>query len=486
MRSGAILLIMVLFSAVLFPVSLPAASGDGGNAGCDSVCRHLPTTDEMQGWIRGLWQLGSLGRYGYRMPGTLVDRAGAYYLKARLEDFGLEEVFLEPVPASVSFPHTWGLTARAGGQDRTVDCCFLRYAGFTPRDGITAPLVYAGTGSRAEFDAAGDLSGRIVIVDITTHPASAGMHRPISRFPEAGLSPREGADRGDLDSTYHLAHRYGAAGFIAVIAFGDTDTGEYLHWYADGSIPGLSVSRSEGRRLTALLSEGPVTATMTLTGYEGQGTVYNVYGTVPGKHFGTDRDRFIVLQTPYDGWASSGASQASVAIAVARCFMRIPRESREHSILVYASGGYFGKRPDWSGYDCYAFRLVQERLVSCAVVLEASVRESAPIAASRGKNRPGPRGGASNGPAPSGGDFGIPPEEIRATVPDRHGTTTDAEGLLSEASRWQAAGVPAVGHSIGGNPRYSRHDTPETVHSGSLRPIAAGIARAVQDLDHAF
>lgn len=474
MRSGAILLITMLCSAVLFPVSLLAASGDGGNAGCDSVCRHLPTTDEMQDWIRGLWQLGTLGRYGYRMPGTLVDRAGAHYLKARLEESGLEDVFLEPVPADVCFPHTWGLTVRVGGQDRAVDCCFLRYAGFTPRKGITAPLVYVGTGSRAEFDASGDLSGRIVIVDITTHPASAG------------LPSREGVDGGDLNSTYRLAHRYGAAGYIAILAFEDTDTGEYLHWYADGSIPGLSISRSEGRRLTALFFKGPVTATMTLTGYEGQGTVYNVYGTVPGKHFGTDRDRFIVLQTPYDGWASSGASQASVAIAVARCFMRIPHASREHSILVYASGGYFGRKPDWSGYDCYAYRLVQERLVSCSMVLEASTRESAHIAASCGKDCPGAPGDAPSSLPPAPGASWFFPAKIKTTVPNRHSTSASAESLPNEASRWQAAGVPAVGHSIGGNPRYSRDDTPETVHSGSLRPIAAGIARAVQDLDHAF
>jgi hypothetical protein len=474
MRSGLILLITVLCTIVLSAASEPAASGYGGDDGHGSMARFLPATDEMQGWIHDLWQLGALGRYGYRMPGTLVDRAGAHYLKARLEDFGLKDVFLEPVPANVSFPHTWGLTVHARGQDRAVDCCFLRYAGFTPREGIRAPLVYVGTGSRAEFEAAEDLSGRIVLVDITIHPASAGLYRHAPGLTGEGLPAegKSGVGGGDLESTYHLARRHGAAGYIAVLAFADADTGEYLHWYADGSIPGLSISRSEGRRLTALLSEGPVTATMTLTGYEGEGTVYNVYGTVPGRHFGTDRDRFIVLQTPYDGWASTGALQASVAIAVARCFMEMPRESRAHSILVYASGGCFGRKADWSGYDCYAYRLAQERLVNWAVVLEATSRHQDPFDAALGRYRPDPPGD--------------PSAEARSVVADRHPAITSVESITGEASRWRALGIPVIGHPSGGVPRCSRDDTPQAVHSARLRPMAAGIAETLRRLDAAF
>ena len=81
--------------------------------------------------------------------------------------------------------------------------------------------------------------------------------------------------------------------------------------------------RSAGGELVPLgnaarvrLDEGPVEATMKLRGLDRSGSIYNVYGTVPGKHYGTEEDQFIVVQTHYDGWACNEASGTSVVLAL--------------------------------------------------------------------------------------------------------------------------------------------------------------------------
>jgi hypothetical protein len=50
------------------------------------------------------------------------------------------------------------------------------------------------------------------------------------------------------------------------------------------------------------------------------GDICNVYGTVPGKNYGTAVDDFIVVQTRHDGWACNETSGISVVLTLVNFF----------------------------------------------------------------------------------------------------------------------------------------------------------------------
>src|SRR5512138_631278 len=170
MKSKPMLPIAVVASVLSIFVCVPAALA--GDVQYGRMAKYLPSNGEMNGWIHELWEMGVADEYGYRMPGTRSDLAAATWVRDRFERYGLEDVVLEPVPASFSFPDAWKLEVNG----KEIPSHFLRYAGFTPAQGIRAPMVYVGTGSAAEFGAAGDVAGKIVLVDILA-PAT-----PITAF----------------------------------------------------------------------------------------------------------------------------------------------------------------------------------------------------------------------------------------------------------------------------------------------------------------
>lgn len=453
---------------------------------------YLPSTATMSKWLNQLWFLGTHGRYGYRMPGTPPDIMGSYYVLNKFNQFGLEDTFLEPVPAPFSFPKSWSLRIRAKGKNQKISCHFLRYAAFPPKQGVKAEMVYVGTGSEAEFDEAGDVSGKIVLVDILAPPTPIEALAPATLFQYdpgntlPGDNAMENWPPENFDSSYELAGERGAVGYIAVITFMAKDNNQYLHWYADGSLPGLSVSPTDGDYLKELLASGPVEATMKLRGLETSGHIYNVYGTVPGMNYGTEGDNFIVVQTHHDGWACNEASGTSVVLALAKYFSQFPKETRQYSLLFCALGSHFGKKADWSEYDCLAYSLVQQQKVKCAVVMEMIGKQYKIIDGEYvDTGLVSPRGIMVTVAKPS---YPSPLINIAAGAITKYqlDRTSVVAIFFGEATRWNALGVPTVGHISQNAPQFSNDDTPETVMMDTLRPTTAAFAEMIQTIDATF
>ncbi|MGW8322757.1 MAG: hypothetical protein ACWGSD_14495 [Thermodesulfobacteriota bacterium] len=488
------LLVLSLLVPLLAAPGLAAADDDIDYGPMEA---YLPTTAEMSAWVNQMWFLGAFGKYGYRMPGTVPDYKGAHYVLDKFMRFGLEDTFLEPVPATFSFPTSWNLKIRAGGKKKMnkvekIDCSFLRYAGITPKNGVKAEMVYVGTGSVAEFDAAGDVAGKIVLVDIIAPPMTVAALEPATLFKYdpgdtlTGDNATENWPPINFDSTYHLAADRGAVGYIAVITFMADYNNQYLHWYADGSLPGLSVSPRDGDHLKSLLASGPVEATMKLRGRERSGSIYNVYGTVPGKHYGTDEDQFIVVQTHYDGWACNEASGTSVVLALAKYFAQFPPEDREYSLLFCNMGSHFGKKADWSEYDCLVYSLIQQGRVKAAAVVEMVGKQYKII---DGKyvdmDRICPRAFMVTLTEPT---YPSPLVGIASTAAVKYDLerTVVIPIFFGEAGRWPPLGVPTVGHISQNAMQFSNEDTPETVMTDALRPTAAAFADMIEAMEATF
>jgi hypothetical protein len=123
--SLAILMVSIL-GLLIFPVI--SAKKNGIDHGPKA---KFPSNGNMFGWIKDMWKIGDEGEYGYRMPGTPADWAGAQYVYDKFESFGIE-THLEEFNLPVSFPDEWSLTINVGGVEESIPAGFVRYAAFTP------------------------------------------------------------------------------------------------------------------------------------------------------------------------------------------------------------------------------------------------------------------------------------------------------------------------------------------------------------------
>ncbi len=323
-----------LASGSALALALNSAPAQAADAAASSF--QTPLFD----YVRHLTALGEADRYGYRMPGTLSDHAAARFVADELKRLGLSDVTLEPVPVAIAFPDAWSLDVEIGGVQEAVPCSFIRYAGYTPQEGVSAEIVHVGLGSAADF-AAHDVRGKIVVVDIVPVTGVPRMGAIYATYDRNGTIEADNHNvawpLANLQSSYNLAVAHGALGWIGALeVFGD-DTCEYHHWYAKYELPAVTISARAGRRLKASLQPGD-RAVLTLTGRRGQGLSYNVYGTIPGRR----RDRAILVKSHHDGWATNEASGTAVALGVAQR-LNAPKSQRpEHDIVFFFRASHFG------------------------------------------------------------------------------------------------------------------------------------------------
>ena len=181
---------------------------------------------------------------------------------------GLSDVALERVPLDVWSFH--GASVRVNGKKFTASGFAGARGTFMP---VTREVVYVGTGTVDEFDAAGSVRGKIVLVDF------------------------DGYDWW-LNFPQMLAGHRGAAAVIFTHAPYDFDpAGEYFNAPdALGSFdaetdysapPAVYISRADGAELRTACEAGPVKATVKanirVRLQRDGGFGYNVVGAIPGR-----------------------------------------------------------------------------------------------------------------------------------------------------------------------------------------------------------
>ncbi|MFX1360594.1 MAG: hypothetical protein ACFE8T_09665 [Promethearchaeota archaeon] len=483
-----LLTIVIIFFLGSFAFVTPGVSYNPEKDGCWWCKPKIPSEEEMFSWVEDLWEIGIQGRYGYRMPGTAADWEGAEYVLQKFKQAGLKDTFKEPVPAIVNFPDAWSLTINPGVDDEDIPCYFLRYTAFTPPGGITKDMVYVGTGSDAEFNALNETIGiedKIVLVDILAAPwPYTGFLDNYVLFeydPEDTIGPGEMATENwplaNLDSSYQLADTYGAAGFIGIMTCMPDYVNQYLHWYANGELPGLTISPNDGEHLKDLLAMGPVQVKMVLTGIEEPGLTYNVYGFLPGK-----TDDVIVILTHHDGWATNEASGTSVVIALAKYFARIYK--REKTLLFVSLASHFGKRAAWDTYDCKVYDLLPK--VACAINIEMISKQIKVIGGDFVETGlVAPRGMFLSGPFMSANEhlFSYASEAIVKNDMERTFILPGDFAVPGEGGPFHALGIPTINYISHNPPQFTKYDTPDTVAKEELVPTTKMFIDIIKDLD---
>ncbi|HSQ79102.1 MAG TPA: M28 family peptidase, partial [Candidatus Bathyarchaeia archaeon] len=265
-----------------------------GRGSFDREIDRLFTAGYPQGLETYFCSLGTDPALGFRWAGTTAERAASDRVAAEMRAAGLANVRLEPVPVDVF--EFEGASLTVGGRVMTAST----FAGVppAPEGGITAPIVYAKGGAAADFDAAGDVAGKIVLLDLRlgswwiSLPAMEAKHR-------------------------------GAAGIVCTYTPDDPKyfsadpaaLGSFDGQYDMGLPPWIYVARRDGDRLKADLAAGPVTGTLVLKEKVrlakdgGQGL--NVVGEIPGAR----RDGQIVLLAAHqDAHFRAGADDTGALV----------------------------------------------------------------------------------------------------------------------------------------------------------------------------
>jgi len=314
---------------------------------------NLPGSNEIFEWIEEICKLP------HRRPGTPEGHEAEHWVAKKLKEFGLKNVTMDPISITCWNADHWSLTV----EGREIPSFFVVNSGFTPSEGVTAPLVYVGTGSRKEFKKV-DVMGKIAVADITFPFIPSGVLVKLLQIlgalyyfsdPDHSITLRTGQylnfvrqnflggttkETAPASDVYWQAYARGAKAICLILRDQPSNSKSHYGPY-DGimkPLPGLWIGKYDGVKLREQAKTG-ATASMVLTGTATLGTMNNVWGVLPG------RSNEIVLVTshhdaPFQGATEDGAGMAQV-LAQIKIWACVPRERRARTLVFVIDAGHF-------------------------------------------------------------------------------------------------------------------------------------------------
>jgi Iap family predicted aminopeptidase len=317
--------------------------------------------------------LGTNPELGFRWAGTTAERAVSNRVAEEMKAMGLRNVRLEPVPVDVFEFEEASLTV--GGRRLTAST--VGGVPPTPPEGVTAPVVYVRGGTAADFDAAGDVSGKIVLVDLMlgswwlTLPALEAAERRA-----AGIVATSTPD----DAKYFSGD--------------DAALGSFDGQYDSGAPPWIYIARRDGDWLKSELAAGPVAATLVLkekvTMAGAGGTGFNVVGEIPGRR---GDGQIVLFAAHQDAHFRAGADDTAALVnmlTVARAMKASGYRPASTMVFLATTGEEFGytdayyewivgawwaatrTHPDWAGRVRALVNLETMALAGAPLTLRAS------------------------------------------------------------------------------------------------------------------
>lgn len=283
---------------------------------------------------------------GGRNSGSQAEHDAAEYLAAQMERIGLSEVGKDQFTAAKWQFNGAELTViEPDGEEKSIKPYSYASGGTSP-EGITAELIYAGTGIKDDYEGL-DVKDKIVLVDINMWDDWWVNHVT-------------------LEAAYQ-----GAAAII------NNQTGGYAQLNKDAmncfdfcgpvTIPSVNISCNDAGYLKGLLEKNKVTVNLVVDNLmEPEGTSYNVVGKLPGK---TDEE-YIIIGDHYDChfWGFQDDScGVGLTLAIAKAMIDSGYEpertiwfvlhgSEEYGAIDtrydWSIGAYrqvFNVRPEWAG-----------------------------------------------------------------------------------------------------------------------------------------
>jgi hypothetical protein len=313
---------------------------------------EVPSSEEIQ------QNLEYICKAPHRRIGTSNGHEIEDYLFKKFKEFGLESVKKEPLELIDWSAQNWKLTLHRGKEQIEIPCFYVLNTGFTNPSGITAPLVYVGTGNKKDFKKK-DVRNKIVVADIEFPSLPLGKLIKLAKlfyvsdpkhsidktteiiltFALTNFPPQTlGGKRRD-DSVYWRAYERGALGLILILR--DYPSNINTHWGPyDGAmkpIPAVYVGKYDGIKVRDLVKE-EIQGTIILEGSKNPSIAHNIWGILPGKS-----KEMIMISSHHDS-AFKGATEDGTGLAMVlsqiQTWSKVPEELRARSLLFCITAGH--------------------------------------------------------------------------------------------------------------------------------------------------
>ncbi|MFW9938628.1 MAG: M28 family peptidase [Candidatus Thorarchaeota archaeon] len=295
----------------------------------------------------------------HRRIGTNEAHQIENFLVSKLKELGLESLKKEPIDVINWTASKWKLLISSNGNQIEIPCFYVLNTGFTNGEGITAPLVYVGTGQIKDFKGV-DVQGKIVVADIecptlplgkliklaklyyVSDPSNSidSTTKLILTFVLSNMPPQALGGKRREDSVYWRAFDRGALGLILILR--DYPSNINSHWGPyDGvmkPIPALYVGKYDGIKVRELAQENSSLGTIILEGVQEPAIAHNIWGILPGRS-----EEMIMISSHHDS-AFKGASEDGTGVAMVlaqlRAWSKVPKNDRPRSLLFCLSAGH--------------------------------------------------------------------------------------------------------------------------------------------------
>src|SRR5437879_1217623 len=257
-------------------------------------------------------------------------------------------------------------------------------SGFTPREGITAPMLYY---DPAHPPAAGDIAGKILVFQTAPYPTPPYSNSFLDNYTLTDYEWRSPGKwptlftppAASVTSSYHsrwvwsqvggfatIGIKGGAAGMVIVYdlspgaAFGLVQRSVYTPDGKAGlgakyiNCPTLTLDRVNGAQVLADAKAGK-TATLTLTARFQRDTGKSIIARLPGKNYGTSQDEQVLLSTHTDAMSLIEDNGGLGMLGIMSYFNRLPRSARPRTLVFYFDCRHFmpGGEASWPQFDYY-------------------------------------------------------------------------------------------------------------------------------------
>ncbi|MCJ7642987.1 MAG: M28 family peptidase [Candidatus Aminicenantes bacterium] len=314
-----------LFPLFLSIVLSAPAEDTAGTAAFDKAIDKLFAEGYPQGLVTYFCSLGTNTDLGFRWAGTPAERAVGDRVAAEMRAMGLSNVRLEPVPVDVFEFEKASVTVG----DRVMAASTIAGVPPTPEGGVIAPIVYVKGGTASDFDSAGDVTGKLVLMDAKmgswwfTWPAFEAGHRKA-----AGVICTYTPE----DSKY--------------FSVDDSALGSFDGQYDLDALPWIYISRRDGDWLKSRIEAGPVMATMVLKEKvrleRDGGVAFNVIGELLGER----RDgQMVLISAHQDAHFRAGVDDTAALanmLTVAKAMRASGHRPKTTVVFLATAGEEFG------------------------------------------------------------------------------------------------------------------------------------------------
>jgi hypothetical protein len=300
----------------------------------------LPTIDQLQEWHV------EKARVGPTFSGSPAWHEHMAFIESGLRERGVVDIEKESITYTRWFasddPATTDRRLAIDGQSIPV-AGYWAYSGSTGSEGVTAPLLYFERGMPKA-----DLRGHIVVFDVGGLPASMGpMFMAGNEYATADAQVEKPGIASDQWYQGNYITRFGkydellkgsdAAGAIVIY---DMSPGRARGLYTFPllnagifGVPGIYVDRVAGEAVRKA-ARANRTATMVSIARTEEAETYFLYGYLPGRYYGTDKDEVILLVTHSEGPNLTQENGTLGILAIVDYFSKLPHTDRGRSLLV--------------------------------------------------------------------------------------------------------------------------------------------------------